>query len=108
MPTWELPALASISVPAHPQFPPLKALSIYAPTAALQPACIPTTTAAPDGLPLLQHKGTAMDETRINAAIAEMNQMIQYLLQRNINLAGDLAAAQKEIEALNQPKETQP
>ena len=49
-----------------------------------------------------------MDETRINAAIAEMNQMIQYLLQRNINLAGDLAVAQKQIEALNQPKETQP
>lgn len=45
-----------------------------------------------------------MDETRINAAIAEMNQMIQYLLQRNINLAGDLAVAQKEIEALTTTK----
>ena len=41
-----------------------------------------------------------MDETRINAAIAEMNQMIQYLLQRNINLAGDLAAAQKELKEI--------
>jgi hypothetical protein len=48
-----------------------------------------------------------MDE-RVQAAIAEMNQMIQYLLQRNINLAGDLAVAQKEIEVLKQPKEPQP
>ena len=52
------------------------------------------------------------DEVRINAAIAELNAMIQSLIQRNINLAGDLAVAQKQIEVLNeqlnQPKETQP
>ena len=48
------------------------------------------------------------DEVRINAAIAELNAMIQSLIQRNINLAGDLAVAQKQIEVLNQPKEPQP
>lgn len=48
-----------------------------------------------------------MDETRINAAIAELNALIQSLIQRNINLAGDLAVAQKEIERLNQPKDNQ-
>lgn len=42
-----------------------------------------------------------MDE-RVQAAIAEMNQMIQYLLQRNINLAGDLAVAQKELTQLKE------
>jgi hypothetical protein len=46
-----------------------------------------------------------MDETRVTAAIAELNAMIQSLIQRNINLAGDLAVAKKEIETLNQPKE---
>jgi len=46
-----------------------------------------------------------MDETRANAAVAEMNAIIQSLIQRNINLACDLAVAKKEIEALNQPKE---
>ena len=49
---------------------------------------------------LIQHKETQMDETRINAAIAEMNQMIQYLLQRNINLAGELAIVQKQVNEL--------
>ena len=48
------------------------------------------------------------DEVRINAAIAEMNQMIQYLLQRNINLAGDLAAAQKELKELKEIKDANP
>ena len=52
------------------------------------------------------------DEARVNAAIAELNAMIQSLIQRNINLAGDLAVAQKLIEVLNeqlnQPKEPQP
>lgn len=47
-----------------------------------------------------------MDETRINAAISELNAIIQSLIQRNINLAGDLAVAQKELTQLNQPKET--
>jgi hypothetical protein len=41
-----------------------------------------------------------MDETRINAAIAELNAMIQSLIQRNINLAGDLAVANKELAHL--------
>ncbi len=41
-----------------------------------------------------------MDETRIQAAVAELNAIIQSLIQRNINLAGDLAVAQKQIEAL--------
>ena len=54
-----------------------------------------------------QHKEQPMDETRINAAVAELNAMIQSLIQRNINLAGDLAVAQKQIEVLNQPKEPQ-
>lgn len=45
-----------------------------------------------------------MDETRIQAAVAEMNAIIQSLIQRNINLAGDLAVAQKQI---NQIKEQQ-
>ena len=46
-----------------------------------------------------------MEEARVNAAIAELNAMIQSLIQRNINLAGDLAVAQKQIDQLNQPKE---
>jgi len=46
-----------------------------------------------------------MDELRIQAAIAELNAIIQSLIQRNINLAGDLAVAQKQIEQLTQPKE---
>ena len=41
-----------------------------------------------------------MDETRINAAIAEMQHTINILIQRNINLAGDLAIAQKELAQL--------
>jgi hypothetical protein len=45
-----------------------------------------------------------MDETRINAAMAELNALIQNLMQRNINLAGDLAVARKEVEALNKEK----
>ena len=42
------------------------------------------------------------DEVRINAAIAELNAMIQSLIQRNINLAGDLAVAQKELTQLKE------
>lgn len=45
-----------------------------------------------------------MDEIRINAAITEMNQMIQYLLQRSINLAGDLAVAQQTIKEMQNEK----
>ena len=44
------------------------------------------------------------DETRINAAVAELNAIIQSLIQRNINLAGDLAVANQTIKNL---KETQ-
>lgn len=39
-----------------------------------------------------------MDEVRVNAAVAELNLLIQSLIQRNINLAGDLAATKKELE----------
>ena len=39
-----------------------------------------------------------MDETRINAAVAELNAIIQSLIQRNINLAGDLAVAQQQLK----------
>jgi len=45
-----------------------------------------------------------LEEARINAAVAELNNMIQSLIQRNINLAGDLAVAQKELAELKQPK----
>ena len=38
-----------------------------------------------------------MDETRINAAAAELNALIQTLIQRNINLAQDLASANERI-----------
>jgi len=41
-----------------------------------------------------------MDETRINAAVAELNAMIQSLIQRNINLAGDLAVANQTNQQL--------
>jgi hypothetical protein len=43
-----------------------------------------------------------MDETRIAAAVAELNNLIQSLIQRNINLAGDLAVAQKELSTLKE------
>lgn len=43
-----------------------------------------------------------MDETRIQAAVAELNAIIQSLIQRNINLAGDLAVAQKELTQLKE------
>ena len=56
----------------------------------------------------LNVKSHTMDETRVQAAMAEMNALIQSLMQRCINLAGDLAVAHKEIEALKQPKEPQP
>jgi hypothetical protein len=46
-----------------------------------------------------------MDETRINAAIAELNAMIQSLIQRNINLAGDLAVANKELSTLKEKQD---
>ena len=39
-----------------------------------------------------------MDETRIQAAVAELNAIIQSLIQRNINLAGDLAVAQQQLK----------
>ena len=39
-----------------------------------------------------------MDEVRINAAIAELNWQIQMLIQRNINLAGDLAVALAQLK----------
>ena len=42
------------------------------------------------------------DEVRINAAIAELNAIIQSLIQRNINLAGDLAVANNEITTLKE------
>ena len=45
-----------------------------------------------------------MDEIRVNAAIAELNYQIQMLIQRNINLAGDLAVALNEIKQLKEPK----
>lgn len=48
-----------------------------------------------------------MDETRVTAAVQELNAIIQTLTQRCINLAGDLAVAQKQLEQLNQPKENQ-
>ena len=43
-----------------------------------------------------------MDEARVNAAIAEMQNTINALIQRNINLAGDLAVAQKELAQLKE------
>jgi hypothetical protein len=46
-----------------------------------------------------------MDETRIAAAIAELNALIQSLIQRNINLASDLAVAQKELAELKEKAE---
>lgn len=48
-----------------------------------------------------------MDEARINAAIAELNALIQSLIQRNINLAGDLAVARAKIESFEQSQPTQ-
>jgi hypothetical protein len=45
-----------------------------------------------------------MDEIRINAAIAELNNLIQSLIQRNINLAGEVATLGKKVEELT-PKE---
>ena len=39
-----------------------------------------------------------MDEVRINAAIAEMQNTINTLIQRNINLAGDLAVALAQLK----------
>jgi len=43
-----------------------------------------------------------LNETRINAALAELNWQIQQLTQRNINLAGDLAMALEEIKQLKE------
>lgn len=45
------------------------------------------------------------DEIRINAAAAEMNAVIQSLLQRNVNLAGDLAVAQSQVQGLQKQVE---
>lgn len=44
------------------------------------------------------------DEVRINAAIAELNAIIQSLIQRNINLAGDLAVAQQQLKEMQNEK----
>ena len=46
-----------------------------------------------------------MDELRISAAVQELNNIIMSLTQRCINLAGDLAVAQKEIAELKKPAE---
>jgi hypothetical protein len=43
-----------------------------------------------------------MDELRTNAALAEMNAMIQGLIQRCIDLSCDLAVAQSEIKQLKE------
>jgi hypothetical protein len=52
-----------------------------------------------------QPKGATMhDEVRINAAIAELNAIIQSLIQRNINLAGDLAVAQQQLKEMQNEK----
>ena len=39
-----------------------------------------------------------MNETRIQAALAEMQNTINTLIQRNINLAGDLAVALAQLK----------
>jgi hypothetical protein len=44
------------------------------------------------------------DEIRINAAVAELNAIIQSLIQRNINLAGDLAVANQTIKEMQNEK----
>lgn len=44
------------------------------------------------------------DEIRINAAVAELNAIIQSLIQRNINLAGDLAVAQQKLKETQNEK----
>lgn len=49
-------------------------------------------------------KEQSMDETRINAAVAELNAIIQSLIQRNINLAGDLAVANQTIKEMQNEK----
>lgn len=41
-----------------------------------------------------------MEELRINAALVEMQNTINILIQRNINLAGDLAVANAHIKSL--------
>ncbi len=46
-----------------------------------------------------------MEEVRTNAAVNELNLLIQGLIQRNINLAGDLAVALKELQELKALKE---
>jgi hypothetical protein len=43
-------------------------------------------------------------ELRANAVVAEMNALIQSLIQRNINLAGDLAVAKAEIDQLKKER----
>lgn len=46
-----------------------------------------------------------MDETRVQAAMAELNAHLQAALQRCINLATDLAIAQKELADMRQAAE---
>ena len=41
-----------------------------------------------------------MDETRVQAALAEMQNTINALIQRNINLAGDLAVALAQLKEI--------
>ena len=45
-----------------------------------------------------------MDETRANAALTELNNINQTLVQRCINLAGELASAQTELAQLKEQK----
>lgn len=43
-----------------------------------------------------------MNELIVNAALAELNAMIQSLIQRNITLAGELAVARNELTQLKE------
>lgn len=47
-----------------------------------------------------------MDELRVNAALVELNALIQSLTQRCMNLSGELAVAQDKIKKLETPVET--
>ena len=46
----------------------------------------------------LHFKGKKMNEIRVNATITEMNNLINSLIQRNLNFAGDLATANKMLD----------
>ena len=45
-------------------------------------------------------------ELRINAAMAELQSMVSTLLQRNVNLAGEVAVLQAKVAALMTPNES--